>query len=324
MNCDQSGRKNCQERFDELIKSYPHTVRLLNKGKLAASFEELLCFSAALSQKYPVDDVKIEIGEILLNRQDTFKLKYWTELHHPIFGIVLELETYKQQQPFLLTKCEKYLGSIERILGNTFAGVKALEKELSDSVSFEKGMFFELEADVLLLSILSEPYFLKKVVRQSSSGKNVDLIGNWQGKSLKFEVKSLCRSPKKNKTESATINGHKISGYTFKQNRERAIKDILLRASEKFDEGDFNFIVIPDADVAPEYIGNFKCAIEELISDYPWICEKITAVITYRTDFDLVNPCNKSAEVIKISPCLSWMDAFLHDFRNCEIQNHFQ
>jgi hypothetical protein len=319
MNCDQSGRKNYKERFDQVIKSYPHTVRLLNKGKLAASLEELLFFCTSLSQKYSADGVKIEIGEILLNRQDTFKLKYWTELHHPIFGLVFELETYKQQQPFLLTKCEKYLGSIERILGNTFPGVKALKKELSDSVSFEKGMFFELEADVLLLSILSEPYFLKKVVRQSPCGKDVDLIGNWHGRSLKFEVKSLCRSPKKNKTESATINGHKISGYTFEQNRERAIKDIILRASEKFDKGDFNFIVIPDADIAPEYIGNFKCAVEGLISYYPWICEKITAIITYRTDFDLVNPCNKSAEVIEMGPRLSWVDAFLHDFRNSVI-----
>jgi hypothetical protein len=320
MNDTNLSREHFRRRFEQIINSYPHTISLFKKSELVEIFKELFSSWVTLSQTYKEDFVKIKIGDILLKRAraSVFKRKPCHKLYHPIFGTVFELKTYKDEPPFLLTKCEKYLGIIGKAFGKGFRGIGTFKKELKSGNQFMLGSFFELEADVLLLSILNKPYSLKEKVVKSRNESDVDFIGNWEGKSLKFEIKSLCRSPKVRK-ESIFLDGCELCYESFKQDRQDRIKDILVEASKKFRKGDYNFLVIPDADRATEPIDSFESAVRGLNSGNAEISQKIISVITYRTDFVLKKPLNKYAKMIKVGLCPPWIDGFLEAFRGTVI-----
>jgi hypothetical protein len=318
---DNDLREQFRERFEQIINSYPHTISLFKRNELVEIFKELFSSWVTLSRTYEKDFVRIKIGDILLKRAEAsiFKRKPWHKLYHPIFGTVFELKTYENEPPFLLTKCEKYLGTIEKAFGKAFRGIGTFKKELKSGDQFMNGSFFELEADVLLLSILNKPYFLKKKAVEGMNESDVDFIGNWCGKSLNFEVKSLSHSSKTIRKESVLLDGCEISYEFFKQDRKGRIKDILVEASKKFREGDYNFLIIPDADRATEPVDSFESAVKGLNSGNAEISQKIVSVITYRTDFDSKKPWNKDATLIEVGLCPPWIDNFLDAFRGTVI-----
>jgi hypothetical protein len=198
MNDTDLSRDHFRRRFEATIHTYPHTISLFKKTELEEIFKELFSLWVALSQAHKMEFVKIKMGDILLKRADSsiFKRKPCHKLYHPVFGPVFELETYKNEPSFLLTKCERYLDKIDKVLGKDYPGVGTLKKELKRGDQFKNGSFFELEADALLLSILDKPYSLKEKVAKGVNQSNVDLIGNWNKDSVNFEVKSLCHTGK--------------------------------------------------------------------------------------------------------------------------------
>ena len=300
-----------------MINGYPHTIILFKESGLEEMFEKLFSLWVTLSQTYSKDFVKIKIGDTLLKRAgaSTFKRKPWHKLYHPIFGAVLELKTYENEPPFLLTKCEKYLDIIEQVLGEGFPGIGTLKKELRNGNQFVQGSFFELEADALLLSILNGPYFLKEKVVKDRNESNVDLVGNWDRNSINFEVKSLCHTGKIIRKGSVL----EIPYVIFEQARKDSISNILLKASKKFMEGYYNFVIIPDGDYQSEPIDSFKSAVKGLSSGNPEIFKKIVSVITYRTDFDLKEPLNRDATLIEVGSCPPWIDSLFDAFRGTMI-----
>jgi len=314
-------REHFRSRFDQILNSYPHTISLFKKSELEEIFKELFSSWVTLSQTYKKDFVKIKIGDILLKRAEDpiFKRKLCHKLYHPIFGTVFELETYKNEPSFLLTKCEVYLDKIDKVLGKGYPGVGTLKKELKNVDQFINGSFFELEADALLLSILNGPCFLKEKVVKDRNESNVDFVGNWDGNSLNFEVKSLCHSGKIIGKGSVLLDGCEIPYDHFNQDRKDSLKEILVKASKKFREGDYNFLIIPDADRATEPVDSFESAVKGLNSGNAEISQKIVSVITYRTDFDSKKPWNKDATLIEVGLCPPWIDSLLDAFRGTMI-----
>jgi hypothetical protein len=310
-------QEHFRRRFEQILNSYPHTISLFKKTELEEIFKELFSLWVTLSQTHKMDFLKIKMGDILLKRADSsiFNRKPCHKLYHPIFGTVFELETYKNEHPFLLTKCERYLDKIDKVLGKGYPGVGTLKKELKHGDQFKNGSFFELEADALLLSILSKPYSLKEKVVKGVNRSNVDFIGNWNKNSVKFEVKSLCHTGKIIRKGSIL----EIAYVIFEQARKDSISDILLKASKKFMEGYYNFVIIPDGDYQSEPIGSFESAVKGLSPGNPEIFKKIVSVITYRTDFDLKEPLNKDATLIEVGPCPPWIDSLLDVFRGTKI-----
>jgi len=316
MNGKDLSREHFRKRFEHVIKSYPHSISLFKKSELNKIFNELFSLWAILSQTCETELVRVKI-DTLLNREDAsiFGQIPSHKLYHPIFGTVFELETYKNEPSFCLTKSETYLDKIDKVLGKDYPGVGTLKKELKNGNQFMKGSFFELEADVLLLSILNKPYSLKEKVVKGVNQSNVDFIGNWNKNSINFEVKSLCHTGKIIKKGSVL----EIPYVIFEQARKDSISGILLKASKKFMEGYYNFVIIPDGDYQSEPIDSFKSAVKGLSSGNPEIFKKIVSVITYRTDFDLKEPLNRDATLIEVGPCPPWIDTFLDAFRGIMI-----
>lgn len=148
---------------------------------------------------------------------------------------------------------------------------------------------------------------------------NVDFVGNWDGNSLNFEVKSLCHSGKIIGKGSVLLDGCEIPYDHFNQDRKDSLKEILVKASKKFREGDYNFLIMPDADRATEPVDSFESAVKGLNSGNAEISQKIVSVITYRTDFDSKKPWNKDATLIEVGLCPPWIDSLLDAFRGTMI-----
>ena len=231
MNDTDLSRDHFRRRFEATIHTYPHTISLFKKTELEEIFKELFSSWVTLSQTYKKDFVKIMIGDTLLKREGAsiFKRKPWHKLYRPIFWTVFKLETYKDEPSFLLTKCETYLDKIDKVLGKDYPGVGTLKKELKNGNQFVQGSFFELEADALLLSILDGPYFLKEKVVKDRNESNVDFVGNWDGNSINFEVKSLCHTGKIIGKGSVLEKSY----VYFRQDAKGHIEFILLEASKE-------------------------------------------------------------------------------------------
>jgi hypothetical protein len=292
-------------------------VSLFRKTKFEEAFEEIADVVKELSRKYSSSDLKVQLGEILLNRHE-FRLRNWTPIHHAFFGAVFELDTYKDRDPFLLEKYERYLSFLSDKFGNDKKGVKGLKKELGIFENFQRGTFFEMEADVLLAKITDPPQELRKKVKGNSKD-DVDFVGNWNGKALNFEIKSLTESPKYQAKGSVQIGGNRVGWLHFLHDRRKRIKDILAdEAIRKFEPGANNFVIMPDADRLPTKLEELECTIRDLVASNLGISEKIIAVIMYRTDLLIERPWNRRAIVAEVGTCPNWVNDFVKAFRSAE------
>lgn len=308
---------NYWKRFIGYRERYPLTVCLFRKTRFDAAFKEIAYLQEELSTKYSNSDSKVHLEEILLNR-DERRLKNWTPIHHAFFGAVFELSIYKDRDPFLLDKCERYQSFLLDKLGNDEKGVRALRKDLGNCENFQKGIFFEMEADVLLAKITIPPQGLRKKLK-GNSDKDVDFVGSWNGKALNFEIKSLTKSPKYLVKGSEQIDGITVGWEHFLHDRRKRIKDILAdEAIKKFEPGANNFVVMPDADRLQTESEQLKCTIRDLVADDLGISEKILAVIMYRTGLTDEKPENRRAIMAKVGACPSWVDDFVKAFRSAE------
>jgi len=317
-NMNSSG--NYWTRFIGYREKYPLTVSLFRKMKFKEAFEEIADVVKELSRKYSSSDLKVHLEEILLNRHE-LRLKNWTPIHHAFFGAVFELSMYKDRDPFLLDKCERYQSFLLDKLGNNKKGVRALRKDLGNCENFQKGIFFEMEADVLLAKITDPPQELRKKLK-GNSDKDVDFVGSWNGKALNFEIKSLTESPKYLAKGCEQIDGIAVGSVgweIFLQDRRKRIKDILAyEAIKKFEPGANNFVVMPDADRSHTESEQLKCTIRDLVADDLGISEKILAVIMYQTVLTDEKPANRRAIMAKVGDCPSWVDDFVKAFRSAE------
>lgn len=301
--------------FIEYREKYHLTVSLFSKTKFKEAFDEIDEESKKLSRRYSSCDFKVHLGEILLNRHEV-RLKNWTPIHHSFFGAVFELDTYKDRNPFLLEKCERYLSFLSNKSWKDKKGVKGLKKELRTFENFQKGSFFEMEADVLLAKITDPPQEFHQKLRENSKD-DVDFVGHWNGKALNFEIKSLTESPKYLAKGSEQIDGNRIGWKHFFHDRSKRIKDILAHESiKKFEPGANNFVVIADADLLPTKSEELKCTIRDLVAGDLGISKIILAVIMYRTGLCTEKPENQRAIIKKVGDCPCWVNDFIKAFRS--------
>lgn len=306
--------RNYWKRFIAYREKYPLTVSLFGETNFQKAFKEIGDVLEELSGKHSDSDSKMYLGEILLNR--------WTPIHHAFFGAVFELETYKDRDPFLLEKCERYQLFLFDKLGNEKRGVKGLRKDLGNFENFQKGIFFEMEADVLLAKITSPPQELRKQVK-ANSRRDVDFVGIWNGLVLNFEIKSLTESPKylaKGSKEIDGIGGISIGWSTFVQDRRKRIKDILAEeVMRKFELGANNLVVMPDADRLPTESKELECVIQDLVTSDSEISERILAVMMYRTGLLIEKPWNRRSIMVKVGSCPNWVNDFFRAFCSTDV-----
>jgi hypothetical protein len=304
-------------RFARYMKKYPLTVSLFRKTKLEEAFGEVADVMTMLGREHSGDYLKVKLGEILLNR-DELRLRHWTPIHHAFYGAVFKLETYKDKEPFLLEKCERYLSFLGETFGENENGVGDLKRELRDNNNFQRGIFFEMEADVLLAKSTRPPQGLRKKLKKKSN-KDVDFVGTWHGKALNFEIKSLTESPKYLAKGSEQTEIIEITWMYFEHDRRKRIKDILVdEAIPKFEPGANNFLVIPDAGLIATNREELDCVIQDLRASDLEISRTILAVIMYRTGLLNEGPENQRAIMAKVGDCRDWVQEFSKDFCSAE------
>ena len=291
------------------------TVSLFGEAKFKEAFDEMIDVVKRLTGKYSSSEFEPHLAEILLNRGE-IRLRNWTPIHHSLFGAVFELDTYKDQDAFLLEKCERYLSFLSDKLWKDKKGVKGLKKDLRNFENFQKGTFFEMEADVLLAKITNPPQEFRKKVRANAKD-DVDFVGNWNGKVINFEIKSLTESPKYLAKGSEEINGNKVGWKLFLHDRSNRIKDMLVYDTiKKFESGANNFVVIADADLLPTKSEELKCTIRDLLASDLGISKYILAVIMYRTSLCIEKPENQRAIIARVAACPPWVNDFFQAFQS--------
>ena len=311
------GSTNYWMKFIDSREKYKLTLSLFRDAKYEEAFCEIDEVEKELSKNYSRLDLEVKLVEILLKRDENIYLKYWTPIHLPFFGEVFNLHRYKESNP-PLEKCQKYLLFLADIFREDKKGFNTLKRNLGDNKGFQKGIFFEMEADVILAKSTFPPHKLNQIIKPDSK-KDVDFVGKWNEMVSNFEIKSLTRSPKCLGKDCVRIYDHNISIEYFKQDRRNRIKGLLLDAIEKFESGANNFVIIPDADRLPTEVEHLEYVIEKLVNNNSEVADKILAVIMYRTDFlQDQKPHNRCATISKVRPCPGWVDDFFKAFCSAE------